>query len=90
MRGSQYWVAYHRTGGRLRKIYLGRAAHLTQQQLATTAERFLALERATLHGKLGTDGQKEVKSGQLGGVSLEWEATPRRMEHGYQLVAYGR
>jgi len=42
-RGSHYWVAYRRGGGRVRKIYLGRAACLTQQHLAATAERFLAM-----------------------------------------------
>jgi hypothetical protein len=43
-RGEQYWVAYRRAGGRLRKIYLGRAAQVSQQHLAATAERFLAME----------------------------------------------
>jgi hypothetical protein len=41
-RGTHYWVAYQRIGGRLCKIYLGRSAHVTQQQLATIAARFLA------------------------------------------------
>ena len=30
-RGGQYWVAYRRTAGVVRKIYLGRSAQLTQQ-----------------------------------------------------------
>lgn len=41
-RGTHYWVAYQRVGGRLCKIYLGRSAQVTQQQLATVAARFLA------------------------------------------------
>ena len=41
-RGTHYWVAYQRVGGRLCKIYLGRSVQVTQQQLATVAARFLA------------------------------------------------
>ncbi len=62
-RGSQYWVAYRRAGRRVRKIYLGRAAQLTQQHLAATADRFLAMDRAAAQGGVGTDGQKEVMPG---------------------------
>jgi hypothetical protein len=43
-RGSHYWVAYRRSGGRLRKIYLGCSDQLSQQQLEGTAERFLGME----------------------------------------------
>ncbi|MBK9715409.1 MAG: hypothetical protein IPO81_29615 [Kouleothrix sp.] len=77
-RGQQYWVAYRRIGGRVRKIYQGRAAQLTQQQLAATAERFLAMEVAARRG--GIDGQKEVMPGQIGGASLEREAMMRRVK----------
>ena len=45
-RGQAYWVAYRRTGRRLRKIYLGASGQVTQQQLAGAAERFLAMEEA--------------------------------------------
>ena len=41
-RGTHYGGAYQRVGGRLCKIYLGRSAQVTQQQLATVAARFLA------------------------------------------------
>ncbi len=43
-RGSHYWVAYRRSGGRLRKIYLGCSNQLSQQQLEGTAERFLGMD----------------------------------------------
>ena len=43
-RGSHYWVAYRRIGGRLRKSYLGTSAELTQRGLAATAERFLRMD----------------------------------------------
>jgi LuxR family maltose regulon positive regulatory protein len=43
-RGGHYWVAYRRTGSRVRKIYLGRTSNVTQQQLAASARRFLAME----------------------------------------------
>ena len=72
-RGSDYWVAYRRVGGRLRKIYLGRAAELTQRQLAAIAERFLTLEAPA------GQAQKEVMPGQLSGASLGWEATMCRV-----------
>jgi hypothetical protein len=52
-RGQHYWVAYRRTGRRLRKIYLGRAVLLTQQTLAATAERFLAMDRPAAQGGWG-------------------------------------
>lgn len=32
-RGGTYWVAYRRWDGRLRKVYLGRAAAVTQARL---------------------------------------------------------
>jgi hypothetical protein len=82
-RGSEYWVAYRRTGRRLRKIYLGRAAVLTQHQLAATAEHFLTLaERAV-------DGGKEVRPGQIGGASLGREAMMRRVKWSHRTVQLG-
>ena len=87
-RGQQYWVAYRRTGRQLRKIYLGRAAQLTQQQLATTAERFLAMGEAAARGAM--DGQKEVIVGQIGGVSLGREAMMRRVKWDHRTVQLGR
>jgi len=83
-RGSQYWIAYHRSGGQLRKIYLGRSGQLTQRQLAVAAERFLVLKRSA------DDTQKEVMPGQQGGVSLEWEAMMRRTKFGQQVGHFGR
>jgi hypothetical protein len=32
-RGSQYWVAYRRHAGRLRKVYLGRSSQVTSARL---------------------------------------------------------
>jgi len=39
-RGGAYWVAYRRCRGQLRKVYLGRAATLTQARLEMTAQAF--------------------------------------------------
>jgi hypothetical protein len=89
-RGNEYWVGYRRAGRRLRKIYLGRASQLTQQQLAVTAERFLAMEAPAVQGGMGTEGQKEVMEGQIGGASLEREAMMRRVKWSHQTVELGR
>jgi LuxR family maltose regulon positive regulatory protein len=83
-RGSDYWVAYHRVGTRLRKIYLGRAAELTRRQLAAIAERFLSQEAS-----VGA-AQKEVMPGQLSGASFRWEAMMRRVKSRYLMVHLGR
>ena len=88
VRGGEYWVAYRRTGRRLRKIYLGRATQLTQQQLATTAEHFLAMDVAATRG--GMEEQKEVMPGQIGGVSLKWEAMMRRVKWSQRMVHFSR
>ncbi len=45
-RGGAYWTAYRRANGCLRKVYLGRAAAVTQARLAAVAE--------DLRGKDGT------------------------------------
>lgn len=37
MRGGAYWTAYRRTGGGLRKVYLGRSQTLTQARLEAIA-----------------------------------------------------
>jgi hypothetical protein len=84
VRGSHYWVAYRRSGGRLRKIYLGQSGQLTQRQLAVTADRFL-----TMHTPAG-DIPKEAMPGQVGGASLEWEAMMRRVKSRQQVVHFGR
>jgi hypothetical protein len=42
-RGTEYWVAYRRVGKRLCKIYVGRSGQVTQSQLGSAAERFLAM-----------------------------------------------
>jgi len=83
-RGSDYWVAYHRVGGRLRKIYLGRAAELTQRQLAAIAERFLILEAPA------GQAPKEVMPGQSSGASFGWEVMMRRVQSRHQVVHLGR
>jgi hypothetical protein len=87
-RGSEYWVAYRRVGKQVRKVYLGRAVQLTQQQLAATAERFLALEEARARG--GSDIEKEVMPGQMGGVSLKREAMIRRVKWSHRMVHIGQ
>ena len=53
---------------------------LTQQQLAASADRFLAMERAQ---------QKEVRPGQSSGALFEWEAIMRRVKLSHQLVQLG-
>lgn len=45
-RGGDYWVAYWRANGRLRKIYLGRSEQVTAHRLATAATQFLTMTRA--------------------------------------------
>lgn len=87
-RGSEYWVAYRRVGKQVRKVYLGRATQLTQQQLAATAECFLAMEEARAREGIGTE--KEVVLGQIGGVSLKWEAMMRRMKCSHRMVHFSR
>jgi hypothetical protein len=84
VRGSQYWVAYRRSGGRLRKIYLGRSGQLTQRKLAVTADQFLSTQTH------GGEMAKEVMPGQMGGASLVWEAVMRREKSGQQVVHFGR
>lgn len=44
-RGGDYWVAYWRVNGRLRKIYLGRSVQVGALRLATVAAQFLAMTR---------------------------------------------
>src|SRR5215216_4312295 len=73
-RGGQYWVAYRRIAGTVRKIYLGRSAELTQRQLAAIAERFLSMEAPA------GAAQKEVMPGQSSGASFGWEAMMRRVK----------
>ncbi len=43
-RGGTYWVAYRRCQGRVRKIYVGAGARLTQQELDRLAAQFLAAQ----------------------------------------------
>ena len=40
-RGGEYWTAYRRTGARLRKVYLGQSAAVTDGRLVAIAEQFL-------------------------------------------------
>jgi len=40
-RGGQYWIAYRRCQGRLRKVYVGASVRLTQARLDDLAQRFL-------------------------------------------------
>lgn len=60
-RGSHYWVAYRRTAGRLRKLYLGGSAQLTHQHLAASAQRFLVMEGRTSEAMSAANAQEEVK-----------------------------
>ena len=40
-RGGSYWTVYRRQAGRVRKVYLGRAAGVTNARLAEIARGFL-------------------------------------------------
>jgi len=82
-RGGNYWVAYRRTAGVVRKIYLGRSATLTQRHLAQSAERFLMMDTAV-------QTRKEVMPGQRGDVALVWEVMLRRVKSRHQVVHLGR
>jgi hypothetical protein len=90
VRGSDYWSAYRRAGGRLRKLYLGRASQLTQQHLAASAEHFLAMDRRAAQRKVGGDGQKEVRPGQHSGASLRREVMMRRLNCSHRVAQLGR
>lgn len=89
-RGGEYWVAYHRAGGRLRKIYLGRVERVGQVELAAAAARFVAMEVPAASKAAEADEQKEVRSGQLGGASLGGEAMARQVEYSSRVVQFGR
>ena len=45
--GSSYWWAFRRQGKRVRKVYLGRSAQLTQARLAQIAGTFHAAAQAS-------------------------------------------
>ena len=57
-RGGTYWVAYRRTRGQVRKVYLGRSVKLTHQTLEQQAQAFLAVDTRAAPGP-GTDGDSE-------------------------------
>jgi LuxR family maltose regulon positive regulatory protein len=40
VRGGQYWVAYRRHSGRVRKVYLGRSSQVTSARLAAVAAQW--------------------------------------------------
>ena len=44
-RGGDYWVAYRRCHGRVRKVYLGATSQLTQTCLDQVAHTLLAVEQ---------------------------------------------
>lgn len=90
VRGSHYWVAYRRAGGRLRKIYLGGASQLTQQHLGASAERLLAMDRLAAQSGVGTNGQKEVMPGQHSGAWLRREVMMRRLNCSQRVAHLGR
>lgn len=50
-RGGAYWTVYRRAGGRLRKIYLGRAEAVTAARLEAIAQAWLAEARAGEEGQ---------------------------------------
>ncbi len=45
-RGGQYWVAYRRCQGQLRRVYLGASGRLTRTLLEQHAQTFLATSQA--------------------------------------------
>ena len=72
-RGSEYWVAYRRSGKRLGKIYLGQSAQLSQQALAAVAAHFLAIATADVE----RSDRKEVSAERADEKSSSGEATTR-------------
>lgn len=46
-RGSEYWVAYRRIEGHVRKVYLGRSEAVTAQRLQAIASRMQGKEVAS-------------------------------------------
>ena len=57
-RGGRYWVAYRRTQGRLRKVYLGPSSKLTHQALEQVAQTLLTASTRTAPGPR-TDGDSD-------------------------------
>ena len=53
-RGGEYWVAYRRCGGKLRREYVGASWRMTGERLKQLAETFLAASKA-----VGTSGAEE-------------------------------
>ena len=55
-RGGQYWIAYRRCQGRLRRVYLGASVRLTRESLERLAQMFLAATK----GADTSGGRNEV------------------------------
>jgi hypothetical protein len=55
-RGGQYWVAYRRCQGRLRRVYVGASVRVTRECLERLAQEFLA----TTKGVNTSGGRNEV------------------------------
>ncbi len=56
-RGGQYWVAYRRCQGQLRRVYLGASGRLTRALLEQLAQQFLAASKAPSNAeRKGDDG----------------------------------
>ena len=53
-RGGEYWVAYRRCGGKLRREYVGASWRVTGERLKQLAETFLVASKA-----VGTSGVEE-------------------------------
>lgn len=47
-RGGQYWVAYRRCQGQVRRVYLGASTRLTRARLEQEAQKFLAAKKAVV------------------------------------------
>lgn len=46
-RGGEYWVAYRRVGGQVRKVYIGSSGAVTAQRLEAIAKRLQGKEAAS-------------------------------------------
>ncbi len=66
-----YWTAYRKQGGRLRKVYLGKAANVTVERLDHAAE--------LLTGS-GREAEADPPSAATA-ASSRWRAKPRRDRH---------
>lgn len=55
-RGGWYWSVYHRSGGQLRRVYLGRSSSVTRARLEEVATAFRPASAADAASKMPERG----------------------------------